>query len=817
MSLNPLAIDPLIDLLKFTTRSSSALTELYCAPLKLLLGDSHMASKLSATIPHRLNYMRRSAPKLSFTDVESKNILNSNQNQNQNQNISIIQNENDFDTSYNGYKLLPKHLKAELIGPLAWQGVLRAVLLRLEPVKQLRKAAGEVPANAPVPAPLHKLKSGVEEKCINLSLEKDGDENDVISLGGIIGVSDSTVATSSFFSSSTSSSRNALRRLTFSTTLEEAKGSLLSLQNEARGEVDCNNDLNLVVIDEVTSTTCTGASVSTGAAVSTWANKKKGVQVNKDHLFLVTNDPRNDLSILLEAAILLETQELHTLSIKHKIVTLKAICDACYDTQRLKELLANNAEERAERVGAMNKKIREEKAKSKEVSTSKNAIAYEKCREINIAAAAAAAVVKAAKGGKGSKVAKGLAGNSSNFVPKGPKTKGWKEHDPTPMQISSMLEDMALLEKIDVDIIIDSLPEEEPLSDDEEDDNDFTLNPDGTYSMRNRASVRGKANDRKRQRVERESRLIQVTLAKDALQRAIITGGEKELRLSIRQAIKAGLRGRYDDNTTYCTELLKQAYKMQFSIETVAKEEKALSIHEKELNELCVRSTPLGSDRFHRRYWIFSHSDYDEQRLFVECDTSLSYYRSGEKADIGNIKDGIGGGGGGGVDCNDVTAVYPSQSYVRSYPDGNTYAGTLKVSKSVKKQNLDRSVDLPDFILSAAAAVTTTSGGNCAGAGENSSRINLKKDQPLCRLISSRPSVRVSKWEVYQLSELWNLCEALDNRGEREKELKAAIKAHFDISEPPIEFFKTGSEYIGHSILRTFGKKVGNFYVFFQS
>ena len=46
---------------------------------------------------------------------------------------------------------------------------------------------------------------------------------------------------------------------------------------------------------------------------------------------------------MLEAAVLLETLELHALPIKHKLAALKAVCDACYETQRLVDLLERNA------------------------------------------------------------------------------------------------------------------------------------------------------------------------------------------------------------------------------------------------------------------------------------------------------------------------------------------------------------------------------------------------------------------------------------------------------------------------------------------
>ena len=65
------------------------------------------------------------------------------------------------------------------------------------------------------------------------------------------------------------------------------------------------------------------------------------------------------------------------------------------------------------------------------------------------------------------------------------------------------------------------------------------------------------------------------------------------------------------------------------------------------------------------------------------------------------------------------------------------------------------------------------------------------------------------KWSVYcSPSEQWILYDALDERGERERALKAAIKARFDIEEPEVVYEKTGSEYIGKRVKRVFGKRV---------
>ena len=381
MSLNAIAIDPLIELLGFTGRTSPALTELFCAPLKLLLSDPKLAAKVSAAIPRKLNFSHRLFYRASSSEHGDESTL------------GYTENDADFDTTFNGIRLLPRHLRAELVDSLTWQGVLRAVLLRLEPVKQLRRAAAEVPESAPIPAPFLKGKSNLPEE--------DANGNRPCGEG----------------SSPSSSFSKSHRRLTFSLTLEEARGSLLLNEGEAQDRVrEC----------------------STGKRMSL-SSKKRGNQINKDHLFIVAKDPRQEFSMVLEAAILLETQELHCLSIGHKLAALKALCNACYETQRLTDLLASNAEERAERVTAMSKQIREEKAKVKEVSVAKSAEAIEKCKEANrLAALAAASGAKASK----AKI----------------KVKS-KENEPSTAQIAAMLEEMALLERLGIDEVVETLPD----------------------------------------------------------------------------------------------------------------------------------------------------------------------------------------------------------------------------------------------------------------------------------------------------------------------------------------------------------------------
>jgi hypothetical protein len=82
-------------------------------------------------------------------------------------------------------------------------------------------------------------------------------------------------------------------------------------------------------------------------------------------------------------------------------------------------------------------------------------------------------------------------------------------------------------------------------------------------------------------------------------------------------------------------------------------------------------------------------------------------------------------------------------------------------------------------------------------------------DSVLGRLFQSRPSQYRYKWKVFSTpSELWRLCGALDDRVESEKELKAKVKASFELVEPENSYLTTGNEWIGCKVQRVFGKKV---------
>jgi hypothetical protein len=84
----------------------------------------------------------------------------------------------------------------------------------------------------------------------------------------------------------------------------------------------------------------------------------------------------------------------------------------------------------------------------------------------------------------------------------------------------------------------------------------------------------------------------------------------------------------------------------------------------------------------------------------------------------------------------------------------------------------------------------------------------LANDPSLAVLYFSCPNSFQYEWGVYCTPNTqWAIWEALDDRGERERELKAKIKASLGLEEPPTVYATTGSEYVGRKVRRQFGKR----------
>ena len=184
---------------------------------------------------------------------------------------------------------------------------------------------------------------------------------------------------------------------------------------------------------------------------------------------------------------------------------------------------------------------------------------------------------------------------------------------------------------------------------------------------------------------------------------------------------------------------------MQYDMQAKEKEDRQSLENERTLSQLTVRSAPFGSDRRRREYWSFRGDD----RLFVQQRRELPVCQQ---------QQGL------------LNGLLPRQK--------------LLTSASACLQNGHRK-ELRDVPF------------------------EPEIEEPLWRLFELRPSRFSYQWSVYTSNgkELWYLWDALDDRGERELELKAALKARFDIEEPTLNYIKTGSPYIGKKVLRQFRRK----------
>ena len=371
LRLSPFEIEDFFDLLRFTRRPTTALTEVCCSLLRLILSDSHLALKLSNSIPKTLNFAYRGVLIVTDTDSASSSI----------DSIASLANskEDNVDTGYNGLKLMPRKLQPELVDPLRWQAVLRCILLRLPPAKTLRKA---------------------------------------------VSIYDTEMA------------KHATKVLS----PESMKMQLHKL--------DVGNDYSRA----------TSATEQDGARNS----------VDRDALFNVCSDPRMDLANLMQAADELQLKEFHELSAVDKVVVLKVLCDACYDTECVRTLVEQNAEARVEKRSALNKLAREEQAKKKDVSLAKRNQAIEMCRMINMEAAMANPSTK--KKGPASVLNASLTDNSQNpssSSDRGETTKKikGKEKDPyypSQLQLQSMLDEIIMLDTLGIDVVLDIPPDIPP-------------------------------------------------------------------------------------------------------------------------------------------------------------------------------------------------------------------------------------------------------------------------------------------------------------------------------------------------------------------
>lgn len=155
MHLPKLEADAFFDLIAFTGRNSVGIVEIFTALLRLLLKDKVSVYRIIQSVPkhlsieHRANLFTDSDSTPSnkqslFLDLSGYSTLCSPEVENKVVEDLLSWCHNDihdssFDSSYNGLAVLPRALSSDTITPTTWSAILRAIILRLEPVKQMRR------------------------------------------------------------------------------------------------------------------------------------------------------------------------------------------------------------------------------------------------------------------------------------------------------------------------------------------------------------------------------------------------------------------------------------------------------------------------------------------------------------------------------------------------------------------------------------------------------------------------------------------------------------------------------------------------------
>ena len=709
MSITSISWDDFTDLIKFTHYPSQALIDLFLAPLKLILSDHIALTRLQALVPRKVHFSHRFQEIDSIAETTPASTLVQ-------QGSTLLNNMEDYDNQYNGMKLLPKKFKAETIDSLRWSAILRCLFLRLEPIRQLRRAVAEAvtalqfhfetAVSNPSSIPVMDLPSRQFIDALHdLNRRYCNSFVQPIRLPATDEYEEPSLANKKSVTFQTPSTKNPSRE--DAPDLDHSSLPFSGLKSTGK-RIELNAE--------------TMSKINTPKSKS--RNKSSGL--NKDAIFNITSHFLLNLQEYYQTAQLLEIKEIHELSPKQKLSILKVLCDACMDTERIQDLMERNAEERANQITHMNRLVKEQKMKMKEVSSGKRDAALEACRRLNREKAKTS--LSEGKRGRGDK----KTGNKGGKTGKG-------SLEPTVEQLSAMIDDLIALEAYGIQTVRED-PAFEDISDseeeEEEDPGEGSASEDGDGSNeesggrgrsrkpRKPASMRTRALSRQRSRAEKMERNGKIAYALERISSAMERNTERELRGAIKVAERAGFRGTDEKSgQVFVTESLKQAYRQLSELENKASDDKIASKHEKALEEFFVRTEPLGTDRYGRIYWRFMA---DENRLFVE-----TREEDPETRDFG-----------------------PS----------------------------------PPAVLSSEATT----------------------DQVvLNRLFQSRPNRYKYKWTVYSTpSELWKLCEALDDRGEREKELKAAIKARYEIEAPAVVYQTSGSEFLGRKVKRTFGRKV---------
>lgn len=409
----------------------------------------------------------------------------------------FLSSNKDFDTKYNGLLLLPKKLSPALIDGLRLPCVLRSIILRLDPAVRLRKAVQDI---------AYGLYDSTWESNDNVDDQLDS----LLKFESDLFVSRKQLKSKS--------------RLSFCHKIE--------LRPEIMKKI--NTPLKK-------------------------SNHHGSINLNKDAIFQITSEYISVLREVYETAYALEHKELHEISLNQKICLLKLLIETCYDTQRIREILENNAEERANQIQQMNRLQKEQKAKLKEVTNTKRETAIEICRTLN---------AEKLKNSSPSKSKKSKKGKQSN--PKNQKD----ELDPTPEQLNAMIEELIILETYGIasvfpDPILEDISDDEEDKDEDDDEEEFyEEDEDGNLRrkrpVRNQSNKRNKALDRKKLQTEKQQRNSLIEMAFDKITTALETRSERDIKSAIKAAERANMKTTKGDGKDSCSESIKGVNKISY-------------------------------------------------------------------------------------------------------------------------------------------------------------------------------------------------------------------------------------------------------------
>jgi hypothetical protein len=507
--------------------------------------------------------------------------------------------------------------------------------------------------------------------------------------------------------------------------------------------------------------------------------KKNGL--NLDAILGVTDSCENlFLAHLKAASTTLKTTELWALPTTLKVAMLRALCMTCFETKVFRDHIDKNAREMADKLA---EKRRAQAEKKQLVRAGKKSLmerAVQMCREENAAKAsekAAKAAEKAAKAAeKAAKaaakaVASGGGGDAfaataaSEAAPPAKESKGKKsdppaaaasasaaaakkgkgkdELAPTKDQLEKKLDELVVMEETGVGEIFADIDDLVLMLVDRDKETDSEDGGGGGKSNAEQRKRDAKADKRlKEGQYRRDQMELALALLKE-VNDADCT--EKELRSAIKSAEKAELLYEAENDKMACHEELFRAYKKRHEMEEKAEEARLMSEFERAMAQFSIRTEPLGRDRDRNEYFQFGADD----RLFV---------------------------------CK---------------KDGNSLGGIFNRAGSVWKGTALEDV----FGSPVAGALPQPVWERLRAQGQVD-----EKYAATGHLWDTRPSLSSYSWEWYTARELWELCEALDERGERERDLKKALVARFDLKEPPVEYLKTGHDWLNRKVRRVFKK-----------